>query len=145
MKADEGQFSVHEFEKLGAVVNGACLSILLVLYALLARDMTPSLAVMLLAVLIITTIQIVITFLWTRKGERILLESGAKIWTLRRMSMFLSLSFGCTLVGIIAIAAFRSIDVAELMIVVLSFYFSTNLGRLVKISIKYKRSESISS
>lgn len=130
---------MYEFEKLDAIVNGVCLSILIVLYAFHVKNAIPSTLVILLAALIVIIIRMIIVFLWTRKAERILLESGGKFWNVRRITIFLSISFTCTVVGILTISISPSNHIAVVMILVLSIYFGTNLGRVAKIAFKYKK------
>lgn len=129
--------SIYEFEKLGALVNGISLAILIALYALLISD--ENFLVILIGALVATTISSIIAFLLTRRNERAFLESGEKFWNARGITISLSFSFLCALVGISAIAAFSNRDISTTMIVVLSYYFGTNLGNLVKIAFRFKK------
>jgi amino acid permease len=131
--------SIYEFQKLGAIVNGICLSILILLYTLLIKNENSGALVILIGALITTVISLILAFLLTRRSERPLLESGAKYWNARGITISLSISFACTLVGILAIAAFSNRDTATGMIVVLSYYFGTNLGNLIKIAFRFKK------
>jgi len=134
--------SVYDFEKLMATVNGICLSVLIVLYDFLIKNNDPDVITLLFAVLIAVIISLIIALLWTRKTERMLVESGEKYWNARGIGISLCISFACTLVGILTIVTFPKRDIAVAAIIGLSYCFGADVGRLIKIVFSYKREHS---
>lgn len=131
--------SIYEFEKVDAIINGVCLSVLFVLYVLFMKSEIPSVFVLLLAVPIIIIISMVIAFLWTKKAERTLLEGDVKFLNVRFIAISLCISIVCLLTGVLAIAIYPNSHIANLMIIVLSGYFGTNLGNIVKFVFRYRK------
>ncbi|MGB9430178.1 MAG: hypothetical protein WCC11_09965 [Gammaproteobacteria bacterium] len=128
-----------EFEKLAAIINGICLSVLIVLYALFNKSEMPSVFALLFVVLIIIIISLVIAFLWAREAERTLQESGARFWNARRIAIALGISLACTLAGIVTIFVYPNNHITIVIILALSFYFGTDLGQLAKIIFRYRK------
>jgi len=131
--------NIYEFKKLDAIINGVCLSVLFVLYVLFMKSKIPSVFVLLLAVPILIIISMVIAFLWSRKAERTLLEGDVKFLNVRPIAMSLFFSLACLLTGVLAIAIYANSHIASLMIIVLSGYFGTNLGNIVKFVFRYSK------
>ena len=129
---------LYDYEKLNAIINGLCLSVLIVLYVFLRKSGIPSAFVLLIFVPIQIVVGMIIRFLWTSNAERTLLRNDVKYWNARRIAISLCFPFACTLAGVVAIAFYPTNDIATMMIIVLSLFFGTHVGSMVKIVFRYK-------
>lgn len=128
----------YEFEKLAALINGICLLIVMVLYTVFIR--IDLLSTFVIGIIVALLACFVIAFLRPSKAER-LLANRVRLWNAKHIAMDLSISLACALTGFLTTVIYVKVDIAILMIVLLSGYLGINLGHLAKIKYRYRKHE----
>lgn len=122
--------TLYEFGKLATMIEGICLFVLVVLYAVTVRVEEFTIFGIDIGALFVS---FVIAFFFTSKAERVLQDGEVKLWSTKRIAIYLFFPTACALAGLITMVVYVNINIAILMVVLLTIYFGTSLGRLVKI------------
>ena len=131
---------IYEFHKLFALVNSICLLVLITLFVVFAKSGILSAPIFIIGILFADLIIcFVISFVWFTKAERMLLEGGVRLWTIKRTAVALFFPLACTLTGIYTIFFNAKTHIAITMIMVLVGYLGFELGDMAKIAVRYRR------